>query len=360
MSLQRTALYEQHQNAGAKIVPFAGWEMPVQYVGVRQEVEAVRESCGVFDVSHMGQYSFVGPNLSAALNRVVSSDWSKTEIGHVAYGLLLNEGGGVIDDVMGYHLGPDEWLIVVNASRAPIDEEHLKRHLPDYSFESGYGSRAMLAIQGPHAEKLLQGLFHAEGQQINLAEMKWRDVRDVMLCGAAGWLARGGYTGSDGFEFMFDQSHAPQVWNTLLEVGAVPCGLGARDVLRLEAGLPLYGHELREEWTPYESSCGWAVKMDKGDFVGRAALENGSTAASGIKALKMEDNAIPREGYEVLKDGKVIGEITSGTLSPTVGGIALARLPMELKIGDSVEVQIRRGTHPAKLVQKPFVAHAKK
>jgi aminomethyltransferase len=360
MSLQRTALYEEHKNAGAKIVPFAGWEMPVQYSGVREEVLAVRESCGVFDVSHMGQYSLAGPNLSAALNRVVSADWSKVELGHVGYALLLNESGGVLDDVMGYHLGADEWLIVVNASRAAMDEAHLKKHLAEYSFESGYGARAMLAIQGPHAEKLLQGLFHAEGQNVELSQLQWREVRPVMLCGAAGWLARGGYTGSDGFEFMFDAEGAPPVWSTLLEVGAVPCGLGARDVLRLEAGLPLYGHELREEWTPYQSSCGWAVKMDKGDFIGRGALAGRSTPDAKIQAVKMDDNSIPREGYAVLQNGETIGEITSGTLSPTAGGIALAMLPAELKAGDAVEVQIRRQAHPARVVKKPFVALERK
>jgi len=353
-TLQRTALYKEHVAGGGRMVPFAGWEMPVQYSGVIPEVRAVREGCGLFDVSHMGQLDVSGPDATAALNRVVSNDWSKTPTGRVAYALLLNQNGGVIDDIMGYHLGEDHWLIVVNASRAPVDEPHLQQHLPGLKVQNRYANQAMLAIQGAQSQTLLQPLI----EDLDLSQMKKRDCVPATIAGASGLLARGGYTGSDGFEFMFAASDAPHVWSTLVQAGAIPCGLGARDVLRLEAGLPLYGHELREEWTPYESGCGWAVKPDKGKFIGRDALTNAQPERR-ITALKMSGKGIPREEYSVLQNGEPIGAITSGTMSPTVGaGIALAMLPSHLQVGDVVDVQVRAATHPAQVVARPFVPFA--
>ena len=356
-SLQRTPLYEEHVAAGARLVPFAGWEMPVQYSGVINEVRAVREGCGVFDVSHMGQLLVDGTDTTRALDTVVSADWSGVSLERVAYALLLNEQGGVLDDIMGYRLGPEQWFIVTNASRADIDEAHLKAHLPNQSFQEPYTSRAMLAIQGPRAQALLQPLV----EDVFLSQMKWRDCVAATVSGAHGLLARGGYTGSDGFEFMFNGHDAPRVWQAVLAAGVTPCGLGARDVLRLEATLPLYGHELREEWTPYESGCGWAVKLDKEDFIGRAALQSHRTPQRRIRALKMQGRAIPREGYPIQKNDENIGEVTSGSLSPTVGcGIALAMLPVSVDIGETVEVLIRGVLHAAEVVQPPFVAHGRK
>lgn len=350
-TLQRTALYEAHVAAGGRMVPFAGWEMPVQYSGVIPEVRAVREGCGIFDVSHMGQLDVTGANVTEALNHVVSNDWSKTAPRRVAYALLLNESGGVLDDIMGYHLGEDKWMIVVNASRAAVDEPHFQQHLPTLKVQNRYANQAMIAIQGAQAQTVLQPLI--EG--LDLSQMKKRDCVPATIAGANGLLARGGYTGSDGFEFMFKASNAELVWSTLVQAGAVPCGLGARDVLRLEAGLPLYGHELREEWTPYESGCSWAVKLDKGEFLGRTALTD-TQPAQRIAALKMSGKGIPREEYSVLQNGEPIGNITSGTMSPTVGaGIALAMLPSSLQIGDSVEVQVRAANHAAQVVARPFV-----
>jgi aminomethyltransferase len=316
-------------------------------------VRAVRESCGVFDVSHMGQLDITGPDLTAALNHVVSADWSTVDVGRVAYALLLNEHGGVIDDVMGYRVGADEWFVVVNASRADVDEPHLRKHLPQLTIANRYQDQAMLAIQGPHAEKLLQPLT-----DITLSLVQRRDCLPAKIAGASGFLARGGYTGTDGFEFMFRAGDAPHVWRELLKAGVVPCGLGARDVLRLEAALPLYGHELREEWTPYESGCGFAVKMAKADFIGREALAHHQTPGCRIRALRMEGRMIPREGYPVVWCGVEGGQVTSGTMSPTVGGgIALALVPSALQIGDTVEVQIRGTLHPATVVKPPFVPH---
>jgi aminomethyltransferase len=356
-SLRRTPLYDAHVALGARIVPFAGWEMPVQYSGIRDEVRAVREACGLFDVSHMGQLDVSGTGATEKLNRALSNDWSTLPIGRVAYALLLDESGGVLDDVMGYRLGEEEWLIVVNASRAQNDEAVLRARLPEISLQNRYDRQAMIALQGPGAERVLASL------QISIvpSEIAHRDCVKAEINGASGLLARGGYTGSDGFEFLFDAQDAPRIWSALVAAGALPCGLGARDVCRLEAGLPLYGHELRQTWTPYESACGFAVKMEKEFFVGQDALREKAKPARVIKALKMSGNAIPREGYEVAQNGEVIGEVTSGTLSPTLGyGIALALLPSALQIGDSVEVLVRGKAHAAEVVKKPFVAFGKK
>lgn len=355
--LQRTALFDEHIAAGGRMVPFAGWEMPVQYAGVIPEVRAVREGCGVFDVSHMGQLDVSGPGATEALNHIVSADWRDVPVGRVAYALLLNEHGGVIDDIMGYRLGENRWGIVVNASRSDVDHEHFNTHLsPKIMLFNQSAHAAMLAVQGPLAEQVLQTLCDAD-----LSQIKWRDCLHVVVCGVRGLIARGGYTGSDGFEFMFGSEDAPRVWRALLEAGAIPCGLGARDVLRLEAALPLYGHELRETWTPYESGCGWAVKMGKADFIGRAALAEKHTPNSRIRALRMEGKAIPREGYPVIWGGVPVGEVTSGTMSPTAGGgIALAMLPAILNVGDTVEVQIRNALHTAHIVKPPFVPNGRK
>jgi aminomethyltransferase len=354
-TLLTTVLLDEHRAAGARIVPFAGWEMPVQYAGLTPEVNAVREDAGLFDVSHMAQFDISGPEATAKINAVVSADWSKVAVGRVAYALLLNENGGVIDDLMGYHLAEDEWLIVANASRADVDEPHLRKYLGGLSFSNRYENQAMLALQGPLSQEILQPLC-----DIDLHEMRWRDCRPAVVNGSQVLVARGGYTGSDGFEIMLAGDEAPALWRVLLEAGAAPCGLGARDVLRLEAGLPLYGHEMREEWSAAESGASWAVKGEKGDFVGReAVLQNAvEPPAQKIAALKMDGKAIAREGYTVTLAGEEIGFVTSGTLSPTAGPIALAMLPASLQVGDKVDVLIRGAAHAATIVTRPFVPHA--
>ena len=358
-TLERTALFASHQSLGARIVPFAGWEMPVQYGGVKAEALAVRQSCGLFDVSHMGQLDVRGAGATEALNAVVSADWSKVAIGRAAYALLLNEAGGIQDDVMGYRLGPDEWLVVVNASRAGSDEAHLRAHLPaEIELSNRYQNQAMIAIQGPHAEAVLQTLC-AE----NLADFAWRDARAATVLGQNGVLVRGGYTGSDGFEWMGEADGAAAIWGALTQNGGTPCGLGARDVTRLEAGLPLYGHELRAEWSPDVSGCAWAVKPNKGEFIGRDALlkKREAPTPSRIRGLQMLSRAVPREEYDVHLGGEKIGLVTSGTQSPTLeNGIALALLPLDLPLDTPVEVSIRGALHAAKITSTPFVAHARR
>ena len=351
--LLRTPLFDSHVAAGGRIVPFAGWEMPVQYAGVIAEVRAVRENVGVFDVSHMARFSARGADVAAAFNAIVSADWSQTPNNTAAYALLLNERGGVIDDIMGYHVGENHWDIVSNASRVIEVEAHLRAHLPtSIELENRTARTAMLAIQGSRAIEVLS----ARG---NLpTEFPWRRYYEVEIFDVRGYLARGGYTGSDGFEFIFPAESAEFVWGNLLQAGVLPCGLGARDVLRLEAGLPLYGHELREDWTPAESGAGWACKFDKGDFIGREAAQR--EPQQKVIALQMEGKAIPREGYAIARDGKVIGKVTSGTMSPIVGaGIALAAARVPLQIGDRVDVMVRDKPQSARVVKKPFVPHVR-
>jgi len=300
----------------------------------------------------MGQLDVAGSGATRALDAIVSADWQNVEIGRVAYALLLNENGGIIDDIMGYRLGEDQWRIVANASRAAIDEAHLRAHLPsEISLNNRYENQAMPAVQGADAEKILQRLI-----DVDLSQMAWRDVGKWN----GGLIARGGYTGCDGFEIMCDAQTGIALWRALMKSGAEPCGLGARDVLRLEAALPLYGHELRENWMPTESGCGFAAKVEKPEFIGRSALL-GKTAQKRIRGLEMTGKAIAREGYAVQKDGAMIGEITSGGFSPTLGiGIALASLPVQLEVGDGVEVVIRGARHEARIVKPPFVASARK
>lgn len=358
-SLGRTALFAEHARISARIVPFAGWEMPVQYAGVKAEALAVRHGCGLFDVGHMGQLDVRGAGVSEALNQIVSADWSKTPIGRAAYALLLNESGGVQDDVMGYHLAEDHWLIVVNASRATEDEAHFRRYLPPHlELSNRYRSQSMIAVQGPRGERLLQAICAQD-----LANFAWRDARCATILGQNGILVRGGYTGSDGFEWMGDGPGAPAIWEALLQQGATPCGLGARDVTRLEAGLPLYGHELREDWSPDASGCAWAVKPHKGDFVGREALlqNRQKPLQKRIRGLKMLSRAVPREEYDVQLNGTTIGTVTSGTQSPLLEtGIALALLPLDLPPETRVEISIRGTLHPAQIASTPFVAHARR
>lgn len=363
-TLKTTALLEAHRACNARLVPFAGWEMPVQYGGpnggVKAESFAVRQKCGLFDVGHMGQLDVRGEGVTEALNRVVSADWSKVRVGRAAYALLITEEGGIQDDIMGYRLAEDHWLVVVNASRADEDEAFFRAHLPaEISLANRYDNQAMIAIQGPEAEGILQGFTDAD-----LSNFAFRDVREIQVLGQPCVVARGGYTGCDGFEWMGDAATAPLLWEKLVNIGAVPAGLGARDILRLEAGLPLYGHELREEWTPDQSGVNFAVKTEKGPFVGsEALLQRRTTSATTqtIRGLKMLGRAIPREGYTIAVEGQEVGMVTSGTLSPELEvGIALALVSRDLPLESTVDVMIRGTVHPAQLVALPFVARSTK
>ena len=349
--MRRTSLYETHVAAGAAMVPFAGWEMPVSYAGTIAEVAAVRTSAGLFDVSHMGEVSVTGDGAFDFVQGVTTNDAAKLSPGKAQYSLLLNEGGGVIDDIIVYSLAANAYLIVLNAGCKEKDWDWLRTQASQTAnvvLKDVSDNTALVAVQGPTAVEIVKQL---SGQE-NLTELRrFQFARD-----RSGLIySRTGYTGDDGFEIFCDTADAPNLWHRLTEAGAIPAGLGARDVLRLEAGYPLYGHELDAETSPLKSGVGWAVKMNKGNFIGRASLLQESKQRRLI-GLQMDERAIPREHYPISSNGELIGHTTSGTWSPTIkAGIAMARINTDFTApGTPVTVDIRGRICPAKVVSLPF------
>ncbi len=351
---KKTSLYHTHQAAGATLVPFAGWQMPVSYTGTVAEVAAVRTAAGVFDVSHMGEATVAGPGAFAFMQRVTTNDVSRLSPGRAQYSLLLNEGGGVIDDVIVYCRAPDDYFFVLNAGCKDKDWAWLRSQAEsstDVTLTDISNQTALIAVQGPSAVALVNGLVDNGSEELPRFAFSRRNWRGLPLT-----LSRTGYTGEDGFEIFCTWDDAPELWNTLAAAGALPAGLGARDVLRLEAGYSLYGHELDVETGPGESGVGWAVKKAKGDFIGRDAL-GAAPPARRIVGLRMDERAIPREHFAVSDaDGALIGQTTSGTWSPTVkAGIAMARLDAgSAAVGTRVFVDIRGRQAPATVASLPF------
>lgn len=345
--------------AGATLVPFAGWEMPVSYPGgTVAEVAAVRTGAGLFDVSHMGEVSVMGPGAFDFVQRVTTNDVGRISSGQAQYSLLLDAAGGVIDDIIVYNGSENDYFLVLNAGCKDKDWEWLQQQAegnPDVVLKDLSDETALIAVQGPQAVELVARV--AEDNRLGgLARFHFTsgEIGDTRLL-----LSRTGYTGEDGFEIFCPWEDAPAVWQTLTEWGAVPAGLGARDVLRLEAAYPLYGHELDAEHIPWESGVGWAVKPGKGDFFGRAEAvrRKAQDTPQRLVGLKMDERAIPREGYAVLDTAGVhLGTVTSGTYSPTVkAGIALARLAATSAVpGTQVSVDIRGRKAGASVVPLPF------
>ena len=347
-TLLRTPLYERHITLGARMVPFAGWEMPVQYEGVIPEHRAVREDCGVFDVSHMGELDVEGPQARALLQSLLSNDLDRIEVGGAQYTLLTNERGGIVDDLIVYRLEGGRYLLVVNASNREADYEWLKdRERPGSDIRDVSDRYALLAVQGPRSLERL-GLDDAPAFTFEPGEI------DGVEC----TVNRTGYTGETGVELMAMAEDAARLWDAVLARGVTPCGLGARDTLRLEAGLPLHSHELGPGITPLQAGLGWVVGWSKGDFRGRGPLEAERTrgVARLLRGLTVAGRQPPRTGSEVLAGGTVVGHVTSGNFSPMLGhGIALAFVPPALELGAAVDVDVR-GTHlPGRVVRTPFV-----
>ncbi|HEY7962227.1 MAG TPA: glycine cleavage system aminomethyltransferase GcvT [Solirubrobacteraceae bacterium] len=357
---RRTPLFDRHRAAGAKLVQFAGWEMPVQYPpGIRAEHLAVREGCGVFDVSHMGEIETSGPGALAFLQRLLSNDVAKIafaeRVGGAQYSVLCREDGAVLDDLFSYRLGEERYLTVTNAANHARDLEWFRAHAAGYDVEVAdrLDAYAMLAVQGPRARGIVQAL--AEGSLP--ARMT---ARTLSLRGAGGEAAPAlvcgtGYTGEDGVELLLDPAHAPAVWDALLAAGATPAGLGARDTLRLEACFHLYGNELTLQRGPIEAGLGWCCKEDTG-FLGAEAIR--ATRAAGprqrLVAFAIEGAGIARQGNAILGGG----EVTSGTLSPCLGvGIGMAYVPAErAAVGTRMDIDIRGRVRPALVHAQPFVA----
>src|SRR5215213_7448113 len=348
-TLKRTPLHDRHAAAGARLVPFAGWEMPVQYAGIRSEHVAVRTGVGVFDVSHMGEIETAGPGAEAFLQRILSNDVSKIADDGAQYSVLTKEDGGVLDDLFTYRLGPDRFLTVTNASNHEKDLARFTRH--DAGFDVAVHDRlhdyAMLAVQGPEARGLVQRLADAElPRRFRTARMK--------VAGAPGVLVAGtGYTGEDGVELLLAPEHAAVVWDAVTENGAAPAGLGARDTLRLEVCFHLYGNDLMETRGPIEAGLGWCCKEDTG-FIGAEAIAGARAAGTSEQLVPfvLTGPGIARQGNPVVGGG----EVTSGTLSPCLDqGIGMAYLPTgRTEPGTPFEIDVRGKTRPAEVRTKPL------
>jgi aminomethyltransferase len=342
------------------MVPFAGWEMPVQYSGIGQEHQAVRQQTGMFDISHMGKFILTGQGLIEQLQRLVPSDLSRLQPGQAQYTVLLNAEAGIIDDLIIYYQGvntKDEQQIttIVNAATTAKDKAWMMSHLDDRILLQDLSTdQALIAVQGPQAIASLQ-TWVAE----DLTAVPRFGFVEGMILGQPAFLARTGYTGEDGFEVMLPPAVAVELWRSLLAVGVMPCGLGARDTLRLEAAMALYGQDIDETTTPLEAGLGWLVHLDQtNDFMGRSRLEQ--QKQNGVDrrliGLQMSGRNIARHDYPILYNGQIVGKVTSGTLSPTLGQpIALAYVPTDLsKLGQILEVEIRSKTYPATVVKRPF------
>jgi aminomethyltransferase len=353
----RTPLYDAHLQASARMVEFAGFDMPVQYQGVLEEHAAVRESVGIFDVSHMGEIVLEGPRALECANRLSSNDLTRCADGQAQYGALCNEAGNVIDDIIVYRYSPERLFVCVNASGREKDFEWMKAHAPQgVKVAQQSDDWAQIAIQGPKAAALVDSLC-----QPKVADLAYYHFREATVAGIPGCIvARTGYTGEDGFEVFVPPHSARKLWDALVQGGATPCGLGARDSLRLEVAYRLYGNDMDEQHSPLEAGLGWIVKLDKpAGFIGSEALKQ--QKAQGLKrklaGFKLTGRGIARHGYPALSNGERVGEVTSGTQSPTLKeAIGLAYLPAALcKEGTAFEVEIRGKPVPAVVVKTPFI-----
>ena len=354
----RTPLEAEHRALGARIAPFAGWLMPIEYKGTLTEHRAVREAVGLFDLTHLGKVLVGGAESLRLLQRVFTNDLSRVETGGAQYNMLLNERGGIVDDLIVYRIGEEQYLVVPNAANTGKVHKALLDHASTGVEVVLETDLCLLAPQGPRSFELVGELFP------EATSLEYMHGREMTYGSQRMVVSRSGYTGERGFELFVPETLADELWRELLRVGGPlgiePCGLGARDTLRLEMGYPLHGNDISEERTPLEAGLSWAVAMDKGDFVGREALleqkEHG--IPSRLWGLRMRDRLIPRQHYPVTADGEQVGETTSGTFSPTLKvGIAMAYLsPRErFKAGDEVEIDVRGRRGVAEVVKPPFV-----
>jgi aminomethyltransferase len=359
-ALKRTPFYEKHAALGAKIVPFAGYEMPVQYPqGITAEHKAVRERCGLFDVSHMGEFIIRGERAVDFVTYVTTNDVAALAIGQVHYSTILNERGTIEDDCLVYRF-PDRMMMVVNASNVAKDYAHIVRHAARFgvTVEDVSDDMALLALQGPKAAEILQTLTKTD-----LSSIKYYHFAEGEVAGMPMIISRTGYTGEDGFELYHDVKYSDKLWDTLIGAGDVtPAGLGARDTLRLEMGMALYGNDIDDTVTPLEANLAWLVKLKKGEFVGSDVLNaqkaNGVTKK--LVGFTLGDRNIARHGYPVFANGEASGVVCSGTMSPTLGvPIGTAYVPAALsKEGSTFEVEIRGKRVPATVVKPPFYKDA--
>ena len=355
----KTVLFEEHKALGANIVDFAGWEMPVYYSTPLKEHIAVREHAGLFDISHMGEIFVEGRDALKLVQLLVSRNCGKMRAGEMRLGVMCNESGGILDDLTVYRFGEEKFMIVVNAGTIERDLEWIKGHAGNFDCKISDKSvkTAKLDLQGPKAKGILQEITGTK-----LAEIKYYGFFEIEVAGVFATVSRSGYTGEDGFELYFDAKKAAWLWRKILKAGAVPCGLAARDTLRLEAGMPLYGHELSEEKTPFESGYGWTVGFEK-EFVGKQALKK--QKAEGVKeklvGFEMVDRAIAREGCKIFVQGEKSGFVTSGSFSPSLKkNIGLGYIGVDFaSVGQEIEIEVREKKFRAKIAKKPFYRREK-
>ncbi len=357
--LKRTPLYDKHLQLGGKMTNFGGWELPVQYTGIIDEHLKVRSDAGLFDVSHMGEIWVTGAGAEAFLQKLVTNDISRAAPGKAVYSPVCYPDGGTVDDLIVYKYAQDRFLLVVNASNTDKDFDWILKNLPDdCTAENKSDEYAQLALQGPRAERILQKLTDVPLNTIRFFNF----VPEAVVGGVKVMISRSGYTGEDGFELYFDRDRAVELWDKIMDAGSeeglVPAGLGARDTLRFEAALPLYGHELSEEITPLEAGLGRFVKLDKPDFIGKTALEK--QKSEGVPRLlagfEMIDKGVPRSQYTVEVGGETVGYVTSGSYAPSLGkNFGLAILKAEYAVeGQEIDVVIRGRRMKARVVRLPF------
>src|SRR5215472_7391873 len=361
--LRKTPLNTVHRALGAKMVDFGGWDMPVQYSGIIDEHNAVRNSVGLFDVSHMGEIEIRGPEAAKLVDFVSTNNAAKLKHGQAHYSGLLYEHGGFVDDILVHKVADDDFFLCVNASNQDKDFEHIRSHNPfDAKVEFAGDRYSQLAIQGPNARATLQKLT-----PVDLSAIRYYWFTDGEVCGTPARIAHTGYTGEDGYEIYIPPAEAERIWNEVRKAGAEfgikPCGLGARNTLRLESKMALYGHEIDASISPLEADLAWIVKFDKPEFMGREALakqkESGVTRK--LVGFEMRGRGIGRDGYEVLLDGAPAGWVTSGGPSPTLGkNIGLCYLPAaHAEPGRTIQIMIRNQPVDAVTVQTPFYKRAK-
>jgi len=356
--LRRTPLYAAHVAAGARMVPFGGWEMPVQYAGILEEHRTVRRAVGLFDVSHMGEFEVTGARAVATLQTLTTNDVAALEVGQVQYSLLCDPAGGIVDDLTVYRLGGDRFMLTVNASNIDTDWRWVTEHGESGALWRNISSEtALLAVQGPRAEALVAELADAD-----VKSLRYYHFAAGAVAGARTLLSRTGYTGEDGFELYVAAGEAERLWREFLDrgraAGVAPVGLGARDTLRLEMRYVLYGNDIDGTTNPLEAGLGWVVKPAKGDFIGRDAIEK--VRAAGVRrklvGFEMVDRAVPRHGYRILADGRPVGVVTSGSYGPSIDkyiGIGYVETALA-GVGSELAIEVRGVPQAARVVKTPF------
>ena len=358
---KKTPLYARHEELGGKIVPFGGFLLPVQYpTGVIAEHKAMREHAGIFDVSHMGEAILEGPDALKNLENLMSNLYGSMKVGACRYGLLMNEQGGVVDDLIAYRRGEDKFLLVPNAANKDKDVAWIKDHISgDVTFKDVSDQVAQIALQGPDSKEIITKVCN----EADLPAKYYTFVEGIQVAGCSALVSRTGYTGEFGYEIYVSPADVLTVWNALLDAGAVPCGLGARDTLRLEAAMPLYGHELTDDIDPLTAGLQFAIKTDNHEFIGKQAMLDKHAAAHQKRVgLKVTGRGIVREHETIYSGDKVVGQTTSGTMCPTVGmAIAMAYVDDSCaEVGTALEVEVRGRRVPVEVIPMPFYTAPKK